>query len=124
MAEAPTRLAIQMPIDKATDSGTHCKKKQKSDSQFCLGGDSMQIITFPFYFLLCLILAIACAKWFASRLRHQTTVVNTARARIKSTESVLPIVVLIGTSSLVPTRGQYSLQSVSGIGDRRGGRDL
>ena len=84
----------------------------------------MQIITFPFYFLLYVILAIAFAKWFASRLRHQTTVANPARARIKSTESVLPIVVLIGTSSLVPTRGQSSLQSVSGIGDRRGGRDL
>jgi hypothetical protein len=33
----------------------------------------MEIISFPFYFLLYLILAIALAKWFASRLRHQAT---------------------------------------------------
>ena len=39
----------------------------------------MQIISLPFYFLLYLILAIACAKWFASRLRHQTTVATPAR---------------------------------------------
>ena len=40
----------------------------------------MQIISFPFYFLLYLILAIACAKWVASRLRHQTTVATPAPA--------------------------------------------
>jgi glycosyltransferase involved in cell wall biosynthesis len=51
----------------------------------------MQVIIFPFYFLLYLILAIACAKWIASRLRHQTTVATPARATIKSTKIVLPV---------------------------------
>jgi hypothetical protein len=33
----------------------------------------MEIISFLFYFLLYLLLAIASAKWFASKLRHQAT---------------------------------------------------
>ena len=52
----------------------------------------MHIISFPFYFLLYLILAIACAKWFASRLRRQATEATPARVTIKSTKTVLPIV--------------------------------
>ena len=51
----------------------------------------MQIISFLFYFLLYVILAIACAKWFASRVRHQTPIATPAPATIKSTETVLPV---------------------------------
>ena len=61
----------------------------------------MEIIRFTFGVFLYLILAIAGAKWFASRLRPQGTVAAGTRAKIKNTETVLPIM-LIASITVCP----------------------